>query len=295
MIRGFWPAIVVGALSAVQAACVAEEPLNLLFFGNSFTIQDTVALKVRNLAVADGYPRPLVVGDLAGGQDLDYHRQQIENSPQNNITHSSLNMERWDFVVMQGYSTEATHLRPNSEFSDSAGQLYNAVLQHDSGQGQDAVGVLFETWARGPGHSFYPNEFADPAAMQAEVRVGYEAALTELHTLHDDVRLARVGDAFELLQFDRSLYDADIYHASTAGSMLASMMIYRTIYEEDLSDITYDEIENWARVDEATWRQFVEVVESFPVPEPSNNIWPVLWACLVARGTPLIRRSRKKT
>ena len=39
-----------------------------------------------------------------------------------------------------------------------------------------ARAVLFQTWARAPGHAFYPDTFADPDAMQGEIVANYKAA-----------------------------------------------------------------------------------------------------------------------
>ena len=67
------------------AACVSSltptastwaEPVNLLFFGNSFT-DFNPSMRVYNivsdLAVADGYEAPNVAADIEAGRDLDFH------------------------------------------------------------------------------------------------------------------------------------------------------------------------------------------------------------------------------
>ena len=60
--------------------------------------------------------------------------------------------------------------------------------------------------------------------------------------------VAPVGDAFAALDFSSALYAADLYHPSAAGTLLASMILYRTIYGEKVSDISYDEDDQPTRV-----------------------------------------------
>ncbi|MGE9267384.1 MAG: DUF4886 domain-containing protein [Verrucomicrobiales bacterium] len=253
-------------------SCGTVPGANLLFFGNSFTIQNNVSGKVGLLAEAEGKTAPLIVADLAGGEDLAYHLGEINDRPNNNLTHSSLAGGNWDFVIIQGYSTEATSaLGDPTAFRANARAIQEAVLNHSPA----ATVILFETWAREAGHAYYPGSFSNPATMQAEIRQNYGLAAQDL-TPHGLVGVAPVGDAFELANFDSSLYASDRYHASPSGSLLASLVLYRTIYGEDVSDISYTNVSSWAGVNSATWSELVNLADTVPIPEPAPALMGLL-------------------
>ena len=221
---------------------VTNAAKNLLFFGNSFTINGDVSGLVQDLAVVAGYDQPLVVADLLGGQDLAYHISQVEGYPETNVASSSLPAgQTWDHVIIQGYSTEATHLRDPMVFKTNAVSLYQLVKYHSSSNGVDTEAVLYETWARSPAHSYYPDTFDDPAAMQLEIRTNYNGA-AELITAAEgagSVRIAPVGDAYETGDFDLDLYADDEYHQSVLGAHLNAMVLFKTIYDHDVTNISY--------------------------------------------------------
>ncbi|MDD2599265.1 MAG: hypothetical protein PHO37_08585, partial [Kiritimatiellae bacterium] len=261
---------------------------NLLFFGNSFSQGSYVPGLVQSLAVVAGYNQPRVVADLAGGTDLAYHITRVNDYPQNNVDSSLLPAgDTWDHVIMQGYSTEATHLRDPMVFKTNAVTLYQLVKNHASGKGAGVEGVLYETWARSPKHSFYPGSFADPAAMQLEIRTNYNGA-AELITAAEgasSVRIARVGSAFETSRFDPSLYASDEYHQSDLGAHLAAMVLYKTIYAQDATNLSYTAAvaANWTTMTSNQWHDLTMwadgVATSTPPPidppgpaVPNNNL-----------------------
>ena len=275
----------------VAAAAPAEEPLNLLFFGNSFTINNDVAGKVREIAIADGHASPTIVADLMGGQDIEYHIAEVQNNPQNNVNNAAIGSGSWDYVVMQGYSTEATYLGrsgdvdPPNDFLNAAPVLYDLV--RNSAHGAGVKGVYYETWAR---PDKVPGSFPTLSDMQSEIRTNYEAVVTDVQVAYEAsaARLARVGDAFEDQGFPAALYAADNYHAGPVGSLLASMVIYRTIYSEDVSDIPYADVSSWAAsiVNETTWVSLAATADAQPIPEPATMT-------LLAVGAAALRRRRR--
>lgn len=289
-----WIALVVCGLGASAAQA---QPEHLLFFGNSFTNTGgtNVPNKVGQLAAADGYPAPNIVTDPFSGADLAYHIGQVDNDPNANVNqHSIPNGQTWDYVIIQGNSTEPTHLGDPAGFVDDALSLYRRVLNHSSGHGAGVKAVLFETWARAPGHSFYSGatpDFTSPTAMQAEVRAGYEAAQANILANEGpgSALLAPVGDGFEAMNFDLLLYNGDRYHANVTGSLLASMIIYRTIYGEDVGDIDYAAASAWAGVDANTWAQLATTADALPIPEPGTA------AVMGAAAVVLLRRRRRSS
>lgn len=218
------------AIGLIGATASGEDPKNLLFFGNSFTAAaGGVHRIVQNIAVSAGHPVPYVYGQAIGGVTLQYH---LTNST-GVITSGIAPGGHWDNVILQEYSTVPT-FHPTfgnvPSFLSAANGLYQAVLNHSPA----AKAVMFETWARGPGHSYYPTQWPTPAAMQSELRINYHTCVDNLNTLHGagSAAYAPVGDAFEAGNFDLGLYSGDIYHESNRVALLVSLVLYGRVYAD---------------------------------------------------------------
>jgi hypothetical protein len=222
-------------LSAVTGAvAIAEDPLNLLFIGNSFTAGGPIAHLVRDLATDAGWATPNVQYVAPGGQSLGFHRT-------NPATLNAIDLGVWDYVVLQEFSTGPTdNAGDPAAFKSNATSLYDRVkLASPTSQV-----LLFETWAREADHSFYPGTFTDPAQMQAQLRTHYNDAAdnyipaNSTAAVTTDVAVAPVGDAWEnYLNSGGSirLHDTDDYHAGPNGQYLSSAVIYSTIYERSVA------------------------------------------------------------
>ncbi|QEG37462.1 hypothetical protein [Bythopirellula goksoeyrii] len=222
----------------LMAGSAKAQPLNIIFYGNSFTFgagsSRSVDAIVRDLATIAGHDRPFTISAAVSGQDLEWH---VGNNT-NRITTSIAPGNNWDFIVMQEHSTKLTRaydgqpLFPASieESKTTAVQLHNIAKQHSP----DVRPVLYETWARGTGHAFFTGAtplFTGPDEMQEEIRAGYDM----LHEALDDAAgddvtlLAPVGDAWQETNFD-NLHSGDLWHAQNRGTLLAALVIYGTIY-----------------------------------------------------------------
>lgn len=230
------------AVSTFCGAAMADSPKNLLFYGNSFTIgigsteaesYGGVPEVVRQLAIAAGYPEPRVENAAVSGQSLGWHLANNAGAITNPADFMKAPDFQWDAVIIQEFSTEPTHIGNPANFRANALTMFNQVRSHSPA----AKGVLFETWARGPGHSYYtggsPLFPGGPAQMQQEVRDNYELARQDLAAAHgnDSVSIATVGDAWEATGWD-NLHSTDIYHANTRGTYLTGLVIFGTIYGE---------------------------------------------------------------
>lgn len=228
-------------LAAIPARA-DEQPLNLLFFGNSFTIGNgswTLPTIVKRIAVAAGHVAPNTYQQMNGGWKLSDHVNKVNADGSNNvIDHSLPQGDSWDATVLQGYSTEATTVASvggnRTSFLANASTLASLV----QGNSPNVTPIVFETWARQPGHSYYPNTFASAAAMQSEVRQGYNMAqdAIDLALGENITRIAPAGDAFEQYGWS-NLYNNDLYHANNRGELLVGLTIYSTIYQEKVGDI----------------------------------------------------------
>lgn len=234
-------------IGAAGLAPVAEaQPKNVLFYGNSFTLgfgsTDSVNGLFEDIAIAAGQEAPLVQSAAASGQDLEWHL--------NNNTAAIFTLippdRDWDHIVMQEHSTKLTRSYTGApafpasieESKTTAVGLYNVAATRSP----DVVPVLYETFARGPGHAFYtggsPQYPGGPSEMQAEVRAGYDQlkAALDAEIGSDTALIAPVGDAWESINYNQ-LHANDLWHAQNRGTLLAALTIYRTIYDDDTSDI----------------------------------------------------------
>lgn len=278
---------------AASGAAHAETPLNLLFFGNSFTLTSDIPGRIWQIAQADGHVAPRSVSDLTGGTDLDYHIGQIQTAPEDNVNHLAVRTgDTWDFVIVQGYSTEPTHIGDPADFRADAVTMTDLIRNHSSGKGIGTRAVLYETWARGPGHTYYPDTFASPAAMQSELRTSYLGAQSDINSIFgaDTAWYAPVGDAYESVGFDINLYGSDIYHPSEYGATLNALVLYRTIYGELTSDIPYTDAVSWFGLSSTQWSSLTTIADSMPinVPEPSSL------AVVTFAGLLTLRRRRNR-
>ena len=218
----------------------AESPRNLLFYGNSFTLGigsteaeafGGVPEVVRQLATAAGFPPPRVESAAVSGQSLAWHLANNTGVIADPSDFAEVPGFQWDAVILQEFSTRPTHIGDPAAFRADALALFGLVRSHSPG----AQALLYETWARGPGHSFYfgdPPLFpGGPAQMQQELRANYELARQDLAAAYgvDSTIVASVGDAWEATGW-ANLHADDIYHANTRGTYLAGLLLFGTIY-----------------------------------------------------------------
>ena len=280
------------ALLLVTTAAHAQ-PLNVIFYGNSFTLgfgsTRSVNALFHDIAVAAGHPTPLVQSAAASGQDLGWH---VANNTAPIFTSIPLNRD-WDYIVMQEHSTKLTRAYTGSPAYPAsvdasradAVALYEAAKTRSS----NVAPVLYQTWARGPGHEFYTAAFptypGGPSEMQAEVRAGYEELQDALDTAIGSplTQIAQVGDAWENGNYDR-LHANDLWHAQNRGTLLAALMIYGTIYDDPTtSDIDLTGVLNSLGLSAEDGMQLTGIADA-TLPEPSSGTTLVLAAvCLLLR------------
>ncbi len=292
--RALSPTFALAALVAA-ASSQAAEPINIIWYGNSFTNATccggtaSVPAIFNAVAVAAGQPAPNNVNRSSNGQSLQWHLTNNTAGINGGISAS----DDWDYVVLQDFSTMPTHIGNLSQHLSSTLGMYNAV----AARSPDVTPVLYETWARGPGHSFYtggaPSFPGGPAQMQQELRDGYLAAQANINASAGagTALVAPVGDAFEEMGFPLSLYAGDIYHAQNRGSLLATLVLYGTIYgDTTTSDIPLGSILtslNISTTDAAAIAAAADAVLAPVIPEPTSAAM-----ALAVVGLSLARRRR---
>ncbi len=226
----------------LSGSAIGAGPKNLLFYGNSFTLGvgsteaeafGGVPEVVRQLAIAAGYPAPRVENAAASGQSLGWHLANNTDVISNPVDFSEVPDFQWDVVILQEFSTQPTHIGNPAAFRADALALFGLVRNHSLA----ARAVLYETWARGPGHAFYfgaPPAFpGGPGQMQQELRENYELVRQDLVAAHGvgSALVASVGDAWESTGWN-NLHADDLWHANTRGTYLAGLVIFGTIYDQ---------------------------------------------------------------
>lgn len=271
--RSSWLAVL--TLAAAVAPAQGQAPLDILYYGNSFTIATgfgstrSVPDLISSIAVAAGHPAPRNRNASVAGQSLQYHL----TSNMGVITTGIVAGESWDFVVLQDFSTQPTHIGNTPLHLTSSLALYQKVAMHSP----SVVPVMYETWARGPGHSFYqgsnPSFPGGPAQMQQEVRDGYTASTANINSTVGSnlARYAPVGDAWEDGGFPLNFYASDIYHASNRGSLLNALVLYGTIYgDRTVDDINLSALLTQLNIPAGDGALIAGLANGVLVPEPAT-------------------------
>jgi hypothetical protein len=285
--------------AASSAASPAGAQTNILFYGNSFTNVGPVPSIFKSVAIADGQTALNVENAAVNSQTLGYHlanNTTVITNPQDFTESPGF---QWNYVIMQEYSTRPTNVTSSdpkdsdpASFKADAQSLYNTVKAHSPA----VTPILFETWARSPNNTaqlpgYYPalsTGLARSTQMQSELRQYYNEAQAQIGS-----RLAPVGDAFESAGFDDSLYSSDWYHESNKGALLAALVLYDTVYNEQTLDIPYATLDSALAgglasygIANATQWQSLATLADQSVPEPAT-------LALLATALPLLLTRRR--
>ena len=246
---------------------------NILFYGNSFTngflSTDSVPNLVQDIATAAGQTTPNVVNAAVNAQDFSWHLS-------NNTTSISTGLpagQQWDYAVLQNYSTAPTHLGNLAQHRADSVSLYQAIANHSP----NVTPVLFETWARGPGHSLYtgnnPSFSGGPSQMQDELQAGYLLASQDIDTAAGAgiARIAHVGTAWEKANWT-NLHADDIYHAQNRGTLLTALEIYSTVYQDDTNDIDLTSVLSGLGLAANDGLFLTSIVDGIPLPRPDREV-----------------------
>jgi hypothetical protein len=248
----------------------AAEPKDILWYGNSFTLAGNRSMPniVSDIAIAAGQTAPRNINAAVSGQSIQWHL----NNNTSVITTSIMPGESWEHVVLQDFSTAPTHIGNLSQHISSTLTMYQEVADHSP----NVEPIMFETWARGPGHSFYtggsPSFPGGPTQMQQELRDGYMQSTANINAAagSEVAKYAPVGDAWENAGFPLSLYAGDIYHAQNRGSFLSALVLYGTIYEDPTtSDIDLSGVLASLGISASDGALLAGIADATMVPEPT--------------------------
>ena len=170
--------ITLASLCTAPAALRAEQ---VLFIGNSYTSGGPDAPLAHHggiprlvQAIALSKARKLTFIKLTpGGKDWAYDLKQP-------VTDAALKARNWDWVVLQDFSTQPTHIGNPGKFFEDGETFYRLIRESCP----ESKILLYETWAREKGHGIYtgfstPKTFVDPAQMTAELQRSYTSPLSQ--------------------------------------------------------------------------------------------------------------------
>jgi hypothetical protein len=145
--------------------------------------------------------------------------------------------QHWDIVVLQGISHEATTTLGNpAQYVADAETILGNVRAHSP----SATAVLFQTYARAVGHSWYPSVFANPMEMHTQVQVTNRNAVPTIEAMFGagTVVNSAIGDCAALLEFDPAYYYVDLQHPSSRLTIISGMCLFTSIYSQLACSIT---------------------------------------------------------
>jgi len=227
-------------------ATPADPPLSVLFIGNSYTAVNSLPDLFADVAESAGYARPAVKAYTPGGQTFAGH---LADARARSLIHDGPAAgEQWDVVVLQEQSEKPvaaqTYPAVNKSFLGGAAGLYELVKESSP----IARVILFETWARhaswwGSGHAQTAYVGMNPADMMQKLKAGYEqASQTMAGPGGAPVPIARVGELWAINYNSASpimLHASDGSHPNWAGSYLAALDIFSTIYHASPQNVEY--------------------------------------------------------
>ncbi len=198
-------------------ALQAGQPLSVLFVGNSLTSTNDLPSATARFAAGVSAPAKLTVRSITAGS------ARLSDHWQSGRVAAELKNYRPDFLVLQGQSTEPL-------YEPQAFAYYARLLKGEADRAH-AVTVLFSTWARPAGDSYYrhPSSGGSPEEMQKRLNAAYQSLTSELGAL-----LAPVGSAWQRSQHDLpgiQLLDGT-QHPTPAGTYLAAAVLCRTILQQ---------------------------------------------------------------
>ena len=205
--------------------------LNVLYFGNSYTKANGMVPEVVDRVAAEvGLVAPSSTVRVGPNKNLDYHLLPHEVLA---ISRSMPLGERWDVVVIQGGTTEATATlgNPGQFVADGL-----AIMANVRGHSPFVRAVIYQTWARGAGHAYYagsnPIYPGGPLQMHKELELGNRALADALGATYEPgvAVIAPAGETAALRGFDPAYYNPDLSHPNALLTAQASGTIYSALF-----------------------------------------------------------------
>lgn len=200
---------------------------NILFIGNSFTMNHQMPNKLERIAKQEG--ESLFISQVTtGGKDWAFHAK----NPQ---TYEMIKAEPWDYVVLQALSYEPLYAEHQlKEKTLKYGEIIIDSVRHHH---PNAKIMLFMTWGYKDGIFIeYEGELIEYEEMQMRLQNQYNR-FGELYK----VAVAPVGKVWEKTRIrypNYNLYARDNYHQNKLGSFLIASTFYSMIFNKTIQNFS---------------------------------------------------------
>ena len=197
-----------------------KEISKILFIGNSYTHKIAAPFN----ALVDASGKKFHIDWIThGGYQLSKHAGKEE-------VIEKIKNGGYDVVIMQDQSQTPTFPDYLAKHLDSIRKLSDAASE----SGADIV--LYMTWGRKNGDKENHDTFPDDTyqKMQERLKKGYENLADKI-----GAKIAPVGLAWSKLVDKMELYREDQSHPSAAGALLASCVIFETVFGIDPATVPY--------------------------------------------------------
>ncbi len=202
---------------------------SVLFIGNSYTFYNDQYRVFKGICENQGMDIDVhMVVKSAGnlGNFVD------TTSSEYNKLVDKLQNNDFNYIIVQEQSTKP--ILAYSSFENNVGRLKELINKYNP----NAKIVLFETWAREEGSSFYKNnpEYTYKTAEKALLDA-YQKVATKYDLM---ISYAGVGFYMSKLKDNKvNLYQSDLTHPSGAGTYLAALIHAGIIYGINPKDVSY--------------------------------------------------------
>ena len=200
-------------------AASAQEPVRVLFIGNSFTGYNDMPSIFRNFAQSQGKQVTTQTNALA------YYSFKMH--AQNDNTQKLIRQGNYDYVVLQGFSREFTH--SDDSIAQASLPYIQQLMDSIHTYAPQAIPVFYMTWGYKNG-STQPTPFNNFDDMNNIIQRRYEKLAQRYGCW-----VAPVGVAWATVYHnnpDINLYASDNYHPSLAGSYLVACTLHSMIFSE---------------------------------------------------------------
>ncbi len=205
-------------LGASGEALPTNRSYTFLMIGNSYTYVNDLWSMFNRVIQDEGYLDAMIDHVTEGGYDL--IRFSNPTDPFGSIVEDRLNSHQYDFIFYQDQSL----------FPATSPDLFitGAKRMHDRIQKTGTRDVLYMTWGRKPTSPDLAANNLTYEQHAQKVMAAYEAVGEK-----EGIPVSRVGAAFYLVNASHpeiELYNADMTHPSAAGSYLAALCHFATVF-----------------------------------------------------------------
>ena len=206
---------------------VTAQPIRVLFIGNSYTHYNNMPKILEEMAKSKGMNVDIQM-DAKSNHTFEMHAQRPE-------LYQSIKKNKWDYVVIQGFSRE---LAQDTAAIDSLSLPYIKQILDSVYANNSCTNVfMYQTWA-------YQNGFQqdslpiywDYQTMSDRVHYGYNYVADKFN-----LAVVPVGKAWEAIRTnfpEIKLYQEDLQHPTVTGSYLTAACFYAALFRSQ-PKVTY--------------------------------------------------------